>query len=129
MDKAATGANGDPMAANRTRVEMGDQAKSGASSVGPGSAERAPLRPAEAIRRLANIGLNSSPAALDSSDVERLARRYRREAQLALEGALWWAVSWPFELMASLVNAGRKWEEDYFQPTPRRRVPMEDEEL
>jgi len=131
MDKAASGANGDPMVANRTRITIEEQAKSGAQSGGPGSAgaERTPMRPAEAIRRLAYIGLNTSPASVDSTDIERLARRYRREAQLALEGALWWAVSWPFQLMASLVNAGRKWEEDYFQPTPRRRVPMEDEEL
>ena len=63
------------------------------------------MRPAEAIRRLAYIGLNSSPASVDSTDIERLARRYRREAQLALEGALWWAISWPFELMASLDEA------------------------
>jgi hypothetical protein len=129
MDKAASGANGDPSAANRTRVEMGDQPSSSASSGGPGSTERTPLRPVEAMRRLAYIGLNSSPASADSSDIERLARRYRRDAQLALEGALWWAVSWPFELLGALVSAGRKWEEDYFQPTPRRRVPMEDEDL
>ena len=129
MDKAATGANGDPMVANRTRVDMGDQPKSSATPGASATAERAPLRPVEALRRLEYIGLNSSPATADASEIDRLARRYRREAQLAVEGALWWAISWPFELMGALVSAGRKWEEDYFQTTTRRRVPMEDEEL
>jgi hypothetical protein len=116
MDKTATGVNGDP---------TGSRIPQGRSS----ATEGAPLRPSEAIRRLAYIGLNSSLAGADSSEIDRIARRYRREAQLALEGALWWAVSWPFELMGALVSAGRKWEEDYFQPTPPRRVPMEDEDV
>jgi hypothetical protein len=64
-----------------------------------------------------------------AADAERLARRYGREAQLALEGLLYWGLRWPFELMAALVEGGRKWEEQYNRPTPKRRVSMYDEEL
>src|SRR4051794_8069265 len=54
----------------------------------------------------------------DIAEVERLARRYGREAQLALEGLLYWGLRWPFEVMATLVASGRKWEEDYYRPGP-----------
>ncbi len=114
MDKRVTGANEDPMK----------------SSISPGESitdYRIPVRPSEAIRRLAHMSLNSSLSSVDPSEIDRLARRYRREAQLALEGAVWWAISWPFELMSALVSAGRKWEEDYFQPTPPRRVPLDED--
>jgi hypothetical protein len=116
MDTNATGANDDPI-------------RGGSRTAEPGTAGRTPVRPSEAIRRLAYMGLNASPSSVDPSEVDALARRYRREAQLAVEGAVWWAISWPFELMSALVNAGRKWEEDYFQPAPRRRVPLEDEDI
>src|SRR4051795_10188064 len=62
------------------------------------------------------------------TDAERLARRYSREAQLAVEGLLYLGLRWPFELAAALVNAGRKWEEEYYRPTPKRRVSLYDEE-
>jgi hypothetical protein len=64
----------------------------------------------------------------DVAEMERLARRYSREAQLALEGLLYWGLRWPFELMAALVAGGRKWEEEYFRPGPKRRVSLYDEE-
>jgi hypothetical protein len=60
--------------------------------------------------------------------MDRLARRYSRELQLAAEGLLYWAVRWPFELMASLVQAGRKWEEEYYRPAPKRRVSRYDDD-
>jgi hypothetical protein len=126
MDKITTGANGDPTVAGRTRVDMGDQVKSGILQGRSSAGEGANLSPSEAIRRLAYMGLNSSLAGADSAEIDRIARRYRREAQLALEGAVWWAVSWPFELMGALVSAGRKCVDDFFQPTSRRRVPMEE---
>ena len=69
----------------------------------------------------------SSPA--DAAELERLARRYGREAQLAMEGLLYWGLRWPFELMAALVAAGRKWEEESNRPTTRRRVSLYDEEM
>ena len=65
----------------------------------------------------------------DAAEVERMARRYSREAQLALEGLLYWGMRWPFELMAALVAAGRKWEEEANRPTIRRRVSLYDEEM
>ena len=65
---------------------------------------------------------------LDAADIERLARRYSREAQLAAEGLLYWGLRWPFELMAALVSAGRKWEEEYYRPTTKRRVSLYDDE-
>ena len=129
MDKTATGANGDPTVASRIRADAADQARSGISQGRSSAGDWSTMRPSEAIRRLAYLGLNSSLAAADSTEADRIARRYRREAQLALEGALWWAVSWPFELMGALVSAGRRWEEEYFQPTPPRRIPMEDEDI
>ena len=64
----------------------------------------------------------------DPEEIERLARRYSRDAQLALEGLLYWSLRWPFELMATLVASGRKWEEDYNRPTIRRRVSLYDDE-
>src|SRR6476620_7159763 len=64
----------------------------------------------------------------DAADIDRLAQRYGREAQLALEGLLYWGLRWPFELMAALVASGRKWEEDYNRPTIRRRVSLYDDE-
>lgn len=114
MDKKATGTNDDPVGAGPRTGE-------------PGTVDRKSMWPNEAIRRLAYIGLNTSPTSVEPSEIDALARRYRREAQLAVEGAVWWAITWPFQLMSTLVNAGRKWEEDYFQPAPRRRVPLEDE--
>src|SRR5262249_15791422 len=67
-------------------------------------------------------------SATGTGDADRLARRYGREAQLALEGLLYWGIRWPFELMAALVDAGRKWEEEYYRPTTRRRVSLYDDE-
>jgi len=64
----------------------------------------------------------------DAEEIERLARRYSRDAQLAVEGLLYWSLRWPFELMATLVAAGRKWEEDYNRPTSKRRVSLYDDE-
>jgi hypothetical protein len=64
----------------------------------------------------------------DAADIDRLAQRYSREAQLALEGLLYWGLRWPFELMAALVASGRKWEEEYYRPGPKRRVSLYDEE-
>ena len=64
----------------------------------------------------------------DAAEIERLARRYSRETQLALEGLLFWALRWPFELLGALVTAGRRWEEDYNRPAPKRRVSLYDEE-
>ena len=61
-------------------------------------------------------------------DAELLARRYSREAQLALEGLIYLGVRWPFKLMATLVEAGRKWEDEYNRTTPGRRVPPLDED-
>ena len=69
----------------------------------------------------------SSPEGM--TETERLARRYGREAQLAVEGLLYWGMRWPFELMAGLVAAGRKWEEEYNRPTARRRVSLYDEDM
>jgi hypothetical protein len=75
---------------------------------------------------------NSAPppgsADADDLEIERLARRYSREAQLAMEGLLYLSLRWPFELMAALVSAGRKWEEEYYRPTAKRRVSLYDEE-
>lgn len=65
----------------------------------------------------------------DTGEIDRLARRYSREAQLALEGALYWALRWPFELMAVLVSSGRKWEEEYYRSAPKKRVSLYDEDM
>jgi hypothetical protein len=64
----------------------------------------------------------------DLAEAERLARRYAREAQLAPEGLLYWGMRWPFELLATLVASGRKWEEEYYRPTTKRRVSLYDDE-
>jgi len=37
---------------------------------------------------------------LNTSEMDRLASRYGRDAQLAVEGLLYWGLRWPFELMA-----------------------------
>ena len=76
----------------------------------------------------ANSTARAGSSEVDSENVDRLARRYGREAQLALEGLLYWGLRWPFELMAALVEGGRKWEEEYFRPTTKRRVSLYDEE-
>jgi hypothetical protein len=76
----------------------------------------------------ANSAPRNGSREVDSAEVNRLAQRYGREAQLALEGLLYWGIRWPFELMAALVAAGRKWEEEYYRPAPRRRVSLYDEE-
>jgi hypothetical protein len=72
---------------------------------------------------------SGAEANMDADEIDRLARRYSREAQLALEGALYWALRWPFELMAGLVSAGRKWEEEYYRSTAKRRVSLYDDEM
>lgn len=74
-------------------------------------------------------GTRSASSPIEMDEMERLRRRYAREAQLALEGALYWAMRWPFELMANLVSAGRKWEEEYYRSAPKRRVSLYDDEV
>ena len=81
----------------------------------------APAPPANGAPRPAGRGL-------DDAELERLAARYGREAQLALEGLLYWGLRWPFELMAALVAAGRKWEEESNRPTIKRRVSLYEDE-
>src|SRR6476661_5012632 len=63
----------------------------------------------------AGAGARPANSQIEMDEMERLRRRYAREAQLAVEGALYWALRWPFELMANLVSAGRKWEEEYYR--------------
>jgi hypothetical protein len=94
--------------ASTTVRERIDPPTSSAAGAGPGTGPR----------------MRTASAQADADEMDRLARRYSREAQLALEGALYWAIRWPFELMASLVSAGRKWEEEYYRSTPKRRVSL-----
>jgi len=77
----------------------------------------------------AGTGVRSTNSQIEMDEMERLRRRYAREAQLAVEGALYWALRWPFELMANLVSAGRKWEEEYYRSAPKRRVSLYDDEV
>jgi len=79
------------------------------------------------ITRMVTADTASTDA--DATELDRLARRYSREMVLAAEGALYWAVRWPFELMAGLVQAGRKFEEEYYRPTTKRRISLHDDEL
>lgn len=52
---------------------------------------------------------------------------YGREGQLATEGAVSLIYKWSRRKYAELVRAGREWEEETTMPSPRRRVPVDDE--
>ena len=59
----------------------------------------------------------------------RLQRRYVREARLATEGLGVWLTTWPFRVVANLVNVGREWEEESLRPARRRWIPFYDDDI
>jgi len=63
----------------------------------------------------------------DDEDLRDRADRLRREAILAAEGALDYAMRWPFRAWSHLVRAGRDWEDEDFQPRRRRRISYYDD--
>ena len=57
----------------------------------------------------------------------RQIRRYPREVQLAMEGAMSLMVRWSRRSFDELQRAGKEWEQDYGNPIRRRRVPLDDD--
>ena len=56
------------------------------------------------------------------ADVREMADRWIRDADLAAKGTLHALSRLPFALWSSLVRAGRAFEDDFYEPPPRRRV-------
>ena len=130
MDKTTNGATANSATTDRIRVtpEERRQKEREAWLAGPTEDEKEAWARTEQAHRTASTGTRPDSSQADYAELERLARRYSREAQLAIEGALYWALRWPFELMATLVQAGRKWEEDYSRTMRRRRVSLYDDD-
>jgi hypothetical protein len=103
---------------------------------GPTDEERHEWQRRERARRLARLefesesGLgNGGPPRLDPDEERRrLQRRYVRDARLATQGLGVYMATWPFRMLAELVNAGREWEDEYLRPTRRRWIPFYDED-
>ena len=56
------------------------------------------------------------------ADVREMADRWIRDADLAAKGTLHALSRLPFALWSSLVRSGRAFEDDFYEPPPRRRV-------
>ena len=56
------------------------------------------------------------------ADVRDMANRWIRDAELAAKGTLHALSRLPFALWSSLVRSGRAFEDDFYEPPPRRRV-------
>ena len=62
-------------------------------------------------------------------EVDRAARRFYREMELAGVGFLYALSRAPFEAYARLVRMGADWEEGFSRPYSPQRVPFEDTEV
>lgn len=62
----------------------------------------------------------------DLSEGRRIADRWQREVGLALAGLAGRIIDSPYSLLGNLIREGRQFEEDYFPPRRRRRVPRDD---
>jgi hypothetical protein len=101
---------------------------------GPTEEEKAAWARRIAYRR-AGAGPVASPFsyltryAPDDAEAARLEKQYRRDTQLALEGAF--AEIWrlPFQILAALTSAGRNWEEEDAFAARSRRVPLYDDDF
>lgn len=62
----------------------------------------------------------------DLSEGRRIADRWQREVGLALAGLAGRIIDSPYSLLGNLVREGRQFEEEYFPPRRRRRVPRDD---
>lgn len=118
----------DPMALEPTEAELDEWAarerkRREAWLNGPTAEERAAY--AQRIRegRLAAIEGGEEPW----TEWGRQIRRYPREVQLAMEGAMSLMVRWSRRSFDELQRAGKEWEQDYGNPIRRRRVPLNDD--
>lgn len=90
---------------------------------GPTADERAAYVRRERERRLAELIEEREVSARRAA----FARRYGRETQLAAEGAVSLLWKWSRRNFEEMVRAGREFEDEFGQPSRRRRVPFDDE--
>ena len=94
---------------------------------GPTDAQKASWAAQERARRSAERGLGQvrlprPTIPTPSVETRRLAQYYIREAQLATEGAMSMFVNMSIRnVLDTLVQAGREWEDEYTNRPPRRR--------
>jgi hypothetical protein len=92
---------------------------------GPTDAQKASWAAQERARRSAERGLGRLPRPTiptPSVETRRLAQYYIREAQLATEGAMSMFFNMSIRnVVDTLVQAGRDWEDEYTSRPPRRR--------
>ena len=94
---------------------------------GPTDAQKASWAAQERARRTADRGLGQlrlprPTIPTPSLETRRLAQQYIREAQLATEGAMSMFFNMSIRnVLDTLVQAGREWEDEYTSRPPRRR--------
>ena len=66
--------------------------------------------------------VSATPCRAVEADVHEMAGRWIRDADLAAKGTLHALSRLPFALWSSLVRSGRAFEDDFYEPPPRRRV-------
>jgi hypothetical protein len=91
---------------------------------GPSDAERRAWARREQRRRQRQSTFAATSSDRDSMEFDPLEERFRREAQLLVEGAMasFWRL--PFRLLAETTRTGRMWEADQDMRSRRRRVPF-----
>jgi hypothetical protein len=131
MDTRIDGSKTDPALNSSTSPSVEERARQQREAwlAGPTEAEKEAWAKQEQMRRLAAAGVYPRTSEADNAEFDRTVGRYSREAQLALEGVLYWALRWPFEFMAAMVRAGRKWEGEASRAAPPRRVSLYDDEI
>lgn len=91
---------------------------------GPSDAEKRAWARREQRRRQRRVASAATLPDRDTVDLDPLEERFRREAQLLVEGAMvsFWRL--PFRLLADTARTGRMWEAEQDLRFRRRRVPF-----
>jgi hypothetical protein len=91
---------------------------------GPSDAEKRAWARREGERRHRRAALTAAYPGADMYEIDWLEAKYRRDAELMLEGAVASFLRWPFRMLANNKRAGLAWEtEQDLRPHRRRRVP------
>jgi len=119
----------DPMSLEPTQAEIDEWAEKErrrreAWLKGPSPDERQAYARRVRERRLVEIEGGDDPW----SEWGRQMRRYPREVQLAMEGAMSLFLRWSRRSYEELQKAGRDWESEFSNPIRRKRVPLDDDQ-
>jgi len=92
---------------------------------GPSEEEMIAWARQERMRRVYEAEMQQREAQPSNMETQQLAQRYSREAQLAVEGAVYLLFTAPWRLYSSLVHNGREFEGGISSFGPPRRVRLD----